>query len=99
MNHLLMNDLLDCYGTLLTPRQYQIASYYYQEDLSISEIAQELEISRTAVHKTIHTVQKQLEKFEQNIHALSMRRFLEKIQASNHLDENIKVEIQTMLTE
>lgn len=99
MNHLLMNDLLDCYGTLLTPRQYQIASYYYQEDLSISEIAQELEISRTAVHKTIHTVQKQLEKFEQNIHALAMRRLLETIQDFNDIDTNLKEEIQKVLME
>ena len=58
------NELLDVYGGWLTPRQLEILQYYYEEDLSISEIAEELEISRSGVQDTIHKATKQLEKYE-----------------------------------
>ena len=41
--------LLDCYGTLLTDRQRQMIQLYYDEDLSLGEIAQIIGISRQAV--------------------------------------------------
>lgn len=58
------NELLDVYGGLLTPRQQEILEYYYEEDFSISEIAEELEISRSGVQDAIHKATKQLEKYE-----------------------------------
>ena len=42
------NDLLDVYGELLTERQREILSLYYEEDFSYTEISEELEISREA---------------------------------------------------
>lgn len=44
-----INDLFDYYGGLLTTRQQSIIEWYYGEDLSLSEIALSLGISRTAV--------------------------------------------------
>lgn len=49
----LMNDLIDLYGCLLTDNQLEIMEYYYMDDLSLAEIAQNLNISRSAVHDAI----------------------------------------------
>jgi len=45
--------LLDIYGELLTDKQNLAMNLFYNEDLSMSEIAQELSVSRQAalVHK------------------------------------------------
>ena len=44
-----VNLLLPFYGKLLSERQLEILKYYYYEDLSLSEIAENLSISRNAV--------------------------------------------------
>nr|WP_288343581.1 sigma factor-like helix-turn-helix DNA-binding protein [uncultured Dubosiella sp.] len=49
MNNIQVNDLMDVYGSLLTSRQQEIMDLYTKEDLSYSEIAQELEIGRAHV--------------------------------------------------
>ena len=36
------NDLFDVYGDLLTKRQREILSLYYEEDFSYTEISEEL---------------------------------------------------------
>ncbi len=48
-----VNWLLDHYGELLTSRQKDVLELHYGDDLSLSEIAEELEISRQAVHDSI----------------------------------------------
>ena len=45
--------LLDCYGELLTDRQRNIAELYYNEDFSLSEIAQLEGITRQAVSDSL----------------------------------------------
>ena len=45
--------LLDCYGELLTERQREIAELYYNEDFSLSEIAQMQDITRQAVKDSL----------------------------------------------
>jgi len=45
--------LLDCYGELLTKRQKEIAELYYNEDFSLTEIAQIQQISRQAVSDSL----------------------------------------------
>ena len=41
------------YGGLLTEKQRQVLSLHCEEDLSLGEIAEEVGISRQAVHETI----------------------------------------------
>lgn len=56
--------LLDCYGSLLTERQRALLEGYYDEDLSLSELAEPLGISRQAVHDSIRRGERQLEQYE-----------------------------------
>ena len=59
-----INSLLDIYAELLTPYQQEIMDLYYQEDLSLKEIADEKEISRNAVFTLINRVEKILINYE-----------------------------------
>ncbi len=62
-----INDLLDAYELLLTAKQLDIISLYYREDLSYQEIADNLEISKSAVYDTIKTVEKLLISYEEKV--------------------------------
>ncbi|MBB5183909.1 YlxM family DNA-binding protein [Catenisphaera adipataccumulans] len=64
LNKIEANELLDIYGELLTQRQQEIAAFYYQEDYSYFEIAENLQISRAAVQDTISRVDAVLKKYE-----------------------------------
>ncbi|KAB2954433.1 YlxM family DNA-binding protein [Heliorestis acidaminivorans] len=59
-----MNLLVDFYGQLLTERQRQVLSYYYEDNLSLGEIANELKVSRQAVFDLLKRVEKLLEGYE-----------------------------------
>ena len=59
--------LYDFYGELLTPRQKEVLQYYYEENYSLSETAEELGVSRQAVHDTIHKAEKALRSYEQKL--------------------------------
>ncbi len=48
-----VSALLDYYGTLLTDKQREAVEYYYNDDLSLGEIAENLNISRQGVRDSI----------------------------------------------
>lgn len=56
--------LLDFYGDLLTEKQAQALDLYYNEDLSLAEIAEPLGISRQGVRDSIKRGEKQLYELE-----------------------------------
>ena len=62
-----VNLLMDCYGDLLTEKQNMYLSYYYEEDLSLSEIADILDVSRIAVYDNIKRAIKVLEDYESKL--------------------------------
>jgi predicted DNA-binding protein YlxM (UPF0122 family) len=62
-----MSVLLDFYGQLLTPRQYDIMDLYYNSDLSLGEIAENLGISRQGVHDSIRKAKLALESYEERL--------------------------------
>lgn len=51
--NLQINNLLDLYGCLLTEKQLNIMNMYYNDDLSLGEIAEQCGISRQGVHDTV----------------------------------------------
>ena len=52
------------YGGLLTEKQRQVLSLHCEEDLSLGEIAEEVGISRQAVHETIRRAAAKLTEWE-----------------------------------
>lgn len=59
--------LLDFYGGLLTEKQRQVVSYHFEEDMSLSEISEILDISRQAVHDLIKRSEKILIDYENEL--------------------------------
>ncbi len=77
-----INLLFDIYENLLTSHQIQIFQSYYQDDLSLKEIAEDLDISRNAVHDVLKRVEIILEDYESKMH------LLDKIEEINSILEN-----------
>lgn len=59
-----VNRLFDAYGSLLTTQQRHLLRRYYQDDLSLGEIAAELRVSRQAVHDGLRRALAGLERYE-----------------------------------
>ena len=59
-----LGRLYDVYGPLLTAKQQSCMELYFCDDLSLAEIAAELDVSRQAVHDLIHRVEQILERYE-----------------------------------
>ena len=62
-----VNLLIDCYGDLLTNKQQLYLQYYYQEDYSLSEIAEIMHVSRNAVYDNLKKAVRSLEKYEEKL--------------------------------
>lgn len=59
--------LFDLYGNLLSPRQYDAFDLYYNEDLSLSELAENLGVTRQGVLDNIRTAEKKLVNYEEKL--------------------------------
>ena len=79
-----INHLMDFYAPLLTEKQNQVLEYYFREDYSLSEIAELMEVSRSAVHDLLKRCEATLESYEEKLH------LYEKFQNRLHLYEQIK---------
>ena len=92
------NNLFDIYGSLLTEKEQVTFRDYYQEDLSLSEIANENNVSRAAVQKTIKNVLDKLKYYEDMLHVYDKN-----VRLRNLIDESnigiIKNEIEKILAE
>ena len=65
-----VNLLMDCYEELLTDKQQEYLMLYYEEDLSLAEIADDLGVSRNAVHDNLKRAVASLEDYENKLHLL-----------------------------
>ena len=75
--------LYDFYGELLTERQQQVYESVVLEDYSLSEVAEDLGISRQGVHDMIKRCNHTLEDYESRLHLvekfLCIRKQVQKI--------------------
>ena len=59
--------LWQIYGKLLTEKQYEYIDYYYNNDLSLSEIAENENITRQAVRDIIKKGERKLFEYEEKL--------------------------------
>ncbi|MBO2520286.1 MAG: hypothetical protein CW345_00545 [Firmicutes bacterium] len=62
-----MSLLFDFYGQLLTPRQQEFFALYYDDDLSLGEIASQYGVSRQAVYDILKRSSQALEELESKL--------------------------------
>ena len=83
-----INALYDVYRGLLTDKQREYMALYYQEDLSLAEIADEFGVSRNAVHDNIRRTEKLLVGYEEKLKmyekASARQAFYDKIKAETN---------------
>lgn len=94
----LMNDLLDLYGVLLTDNQLEIMEYYYMDDLSLSEIGENLNITRSAVHDAIKKSTNLLLSYEEKLKLLEKENKKKEllVKANNLSKEDLINEIEKL---
>ena len=80
-----MSMLFDFYGDLLTERQREFYDLYYNEDLSLAEIAENYGISRQGVRDVIVRAEASMTEIEDKTHII--RRFQQSRAAIAAIDQ------------
>ena len=70
--------LFEQYKELLTDKQREMVSLYYEEDYSLGEISENLGVSRQGVYDTLKRSEKILREYESKLHLVSKAKDQEK---------------------
>lgn len=81
--------LFDIYGGLLTDKKKRVMEMYHEDDMSLSEIAEELEVSKAAVHDSLRSAERLLCSYEDKLGIL----------ADYLLKEKLADELRTYISE
>ncbi|MFA6755951.1 MAG: sigma factor-like helix-turn-helix DNA-binding protein [Bacilli bacterium] len=92
-----INKLYDLYKSILTKKQASLIEKYYLLNLSLSEISEELNISRSAVSDAVKNAREKLENYEDKLHILSKNEKIKEILKNSNIDEDIKKKILEVL--
>lgn len=82
--------LLDIYSNLLTEKQYEFLNDYYNNDLSLSEIAENEGITRQAVRDNLKKGENKLFEYEEKL-GLMRKQIMQEEQIANILSEISKI--------
>lgn len=64
----LVSLLIDFYGALLTEKQLRCLELHHEDDMSLAEIADQLGVSRQAVHDNLQRAMQVLNGYEETLH-------------------------------
>lgn len=79
--------LFDFYGDLLTEKKRRVMELHNEDDLSLSEIAEEMKVSRAAVHDSLKSACRQMEAYEEKLGLIS--KYEERAELSEELSSII----------
>lgn len=82
-------ELYDIYGSLLTEKQKSYFECYYFDDLSISEIALNMNVSRNAVFDQLKRVSQILEEYEAKLKLVDKISKINKLSITDEEKEKI----------
>ena len=82
-------DLYDLYKDLFTDKQKECFERYYYDDLTLSEISEELGVSRAFIQKNLKLVKEKLLSYESIIKKGSLRKYINTL-TDNKLKEELE---------
>lgn len=85
-NSIKLSILLEIYGKLLTEKQYHLLNDYYNNDLSLAEIAENEKITRQAVRDNLKKGERKLFEYEEKLQIMK-RNSMQEEQIANILSE------------
>ena len=94
-----LNSLFDIYAYLLTKTEQETFEDYYMEDLSLQELADNKNISKSSVGKTLKSAIEKLEEYETILHNYKTKTIIEEILLEsdiNRIKEKIKNILENM---
>lgn len=87
--------LLDYYGQLLTEKQLEVSQLYYNEDLSLAEIAQFAKITRQGVRDSLKRAESTLFEMEKRLGLVrKFREYQKKLDAITDCAQEIALEAE-----
>lgn len=92
-----VNNLFDCYNSLLTTKESLVFKDYYFNDLTLAEIADNNQVSRSAIQKTIKKAINKMEKYESQIGLLNLQIKLKKCLEIDEISK-IKKELEKIIS-
>lgn len=87
----LISLLLDFYGPLLTDKQRMSLQFHHEDDMSLGEIAEELGVSRQAVHDNLQRARHILNDYESKLHLVAQYEARE--QVINELKDTLPADV------
>ncbi len=85
-------ELFDYYGELFTDKQKEYFVDYYFNNLTLQEIAENNNVSKNAIHKSIKDITEKLDYYESKLNLYSNKKKIEKL--IQNLDKEIKDKIE-----
>ncbi|MFI3209810.1 MAG: YlxM family DNA-binding protein [Peptostreptococcaceae bacterium] len=86
-----INSLFEQYKFLLTEKQREIVSLYYEEDYSLGEISENLNVSRQGVYDTLKRSEKILKGYEDKLN------LVEKLRLQEEFTENVLKDVTYLM--
>ncbi len=87
--------LYDLYKNLLTENQKKCFEYYYFEDLSLSEISEILNVSKSFIGRTLNKIEYKLKEYDEALKIYEIYKSVEKIKQSTK-DTETKNELENL---
>ena len=81
--------LYDYYESLLNEKQKEYFSLYYFDNLSLSEISENISVSRNAVHKSLKSIESLLLNYEEKLKLYYKTKKIEKIIKDSNIEEKV----------
>ena len=93
------NLLFDFYGSLLTEHQREVLDDYFNDDLSMSELADEYEVSKSAISDLIKRCLNQLEEYENKLQGINVGKYAWLGDPSELTSNNADYEVAAVVTQ
>ena len=88
-------ELFDYYGDLFTDKQKEYFKDYYENNLTLQEIADNNNVTRNAVHKNIKDIVQKLDYYEGKLNLYKNKKKIEKL--IENIDKDIKEKIEELI--